>query len=220
MFKHIINIDKILKVRIIDNYNIGLNSNKFDHIIDKDIFLENGIEIVLKLRECDVIICCRIDCEIIHSKKPVILCERFDSCSIGSSKHYYSYKNVIAVFKDFIPRDNSILSSETIKKRYHYKVLNDIYGTSPEETENNKDNEKYSHLFKQVSWGIEQYSHLDINKHMLYCKENTMDKTNDIFCVSHANHGEPIASHRTNLKNEIKNMDNITSIVGENLKSK
>jgi hypothetical protein len=207
-----------MKICFIDNYLFGLPSHKLDDIIDTKIMKEFDITQVDKIKEADILIACRVDCELIHSKKPIILCERYDSLSIGTVPTYYSYKNVISIFKDYLPRDLSTLLKPTVKKRYHFKILQDIYNTNIDEDCILPDIEHYLHKFRMVPWGLAQYTHLPINKHMKYCVESSgnFDKTIDIFCVCHQ-HESPLSNHRNNIKDIIKNMKNVNVYCEDNV---
>ena len=207
-----------MKIYIVDNYNFGIKSDKFDSIIDKKIMEEFDIEIVDKIKKADILLACRVDCEIIHSKKNVIICERYDSLSIGTVPQYYSYNKVKAIFKDYLPRDMDILLKPTIKKRYHFKLLEDIYKTGIEDDCILPDIKNHLHKFRMVPWGLSQYTHLPLNKHMKYCIDNIKEckKTIDIFCVCHT-HEQPLSNHRNHIKEIIKNIDGVNVFCEDNV---
>ena len=188
-----------------DNYCTGTVSNKFDAIIDRNVYEKHNINIVAKIKECHVIIANKLDCEILHSKKMIIICERYDSTSIGSSPNDYSHKKVIAIFKDFLPRDTKLLLADTVSKRYHYGLLKRIYGTDTPFDKPRTDKQKYINKFKQVSWGLPQYSHLPINKHMVYCNEHKNNEKNiDVFCICHDHDDKKeLAMHRKDIKEKL-----------------
>jgi len=203
-----------VKVCFIENFNLGSHSDKFEWLKNKEIMEKYGVIIVDKMKGSDIVIAGAMDCEIEHTKRKVILCERYDACTIGSSYHYYSHPNVIAVFKDYMPRDKSILTECLLKKRYHYNILNKIFSTGFEEDTPQSGLEEYIHKFKQVSW-FSNYTHLDINKHMKFCaeKRGSYAKTIDIFCVYNI-HDEPINTQRAAITKILNEMESTTIVAG------
>ena len=199
-----------MKIYIADNYNCGIPSNKLDYMLNEKIMKKYEIETVNKIKNCDLIIAFKIDCEILFYKKPIIICERFDSISVGSVQRCYKSDNVVAIFKDYLPRNIQLLTDNTVKKRYHYNILNYIYGFE-EKQENNEIIESYLEKFKLVPWCVNQYSHLALNKHIKYCLENNtnFEKDIDIFCVCHSHENiSPLNKHRIEIKKLVKQLSN------------
>lgn len=196
-----------MKVFIIDNYTYGNPGYKLVDIIDEAVMTECGIELVDKIKKADVLVVHRITCEIIHSKKPAIICERYDGISIGTSNTYFEYDKIRAVFKDYLPRDISLLTSTTVKKRYHFKLLEDIYKTgSPDDKSYPESILDNLEKIRMVPWGLEQYSHVFLDKYMSHMKR-PFEKKIDFFCVSH-DHYEPITSHRVHMRKIISDLSN------------
>lgn len=208
-----------MKIYFVDNYIYGAPSDKLEAVVDTKIMEEFDMIRVDKLKNADLLITCRIDCEIIHSKKPVILCERYDSLSIGSVHNYYKYNKIKSIFKDYLHRDMKNLLKPTVKKRHHFKLLKDIYKIDIEEDCILPDIEDYLYKFRMVPWGLAQYTHLPLNKHMKYCMDNIEKyptKTIDIFCVCHE-HEVPLVNHRNHIKSIIRNMKNISVFCEDNV---
>ena len=204
---------------------MGLDTRKFQSITDKELFKKHDIEVVDSMRSCDFILAGRLDCEIKHSKKNVIILERYDSVSIGTSYHDYSNPKVRAVFKDYMPKDKTLLLAKTIRKRYHYSILKDIYKTETEYDHERDDKESFMSKFKQVSWCIDQYSHLPINKHMSMCTEaKQIVKDIDVFCISHKHEEHPeLALHRADIKTKLADISKVFKYnvkLGEDITSK
>lgn len=209
-----------IKVYFADNYKLGQYSGIFTDLLNKsDIFKKNGIDIVSTIKASNVVLANKTDCFFKYLKKPVIICERYDSTSIGSSYHYYSDPSVKAVFKNYIPRDKKMLLEETVKKRYHYSILSDIYNdlTIPKESVH-QDTEKYIDKFRCVLWYL-PYSHLDTNKHMRHIVSirNTEKKDIDIFCIFHE-HKDVLGTHRNKIGEIVKSKlgDRYNIVFGSN----
>lgn len=208
----------MIKIYLADNYKIGEPSTVYDDLFEKpDLFEKYGVKVVDKIKECDIIIASRTDCYFKHCKKPVILCEKYDSSCIGTSFHYYSDPNVIAVFKNFMPRDPQILMHDTLHKRYHYHLLSNMYKTDEKPEEINNETKNYLHKFRQVTWFL-PYTHLPSNKHMQIFQNTTgqIDKDIDIFCVFHK-HSGILADHRKKIKETIEKMTDLTIVTGSDL---
>ena len=209
-----------LKIFFADNYKLGQPSTVFDLLLSQpNIFEKYGVQLVETIKESNLIVANRMDCFFTHSKRPVIICSRYDSSSLGSSYWNYSDPLVKAVFTDYLPRDKEHLKNETIKKRYHYKILHDLYGSDYKIDEQLKDIDKYLYKIRQVSWFI-PYTHLSLNKHMKFCSENRykMEKDIDIFCVFHSHDKDSmLAEHRKNIQNIVKGMKDLKVVYGNNL---
>lgn len=209
-----------IKLYFADNFKIGEPTNSFKDIIDGKTFEKNNIKIVDTIRDSNLIIAGRLCCEIIHSKRPVIICERYDSSSIGVSYNYYSSGQVKSVFKNYLPRDKKMLLESTNKKRYHYHLLSKIYSDIKDDELVVDRIEPFLDKFRQVTWRM-TYTHLPINKHMKYCVDNRnkVKKDIDIFCVCH-DHVDLLKTHRYDIKakvNKLKEKYNLNIVCGNGL---
>lgn len=208
-----------MKVFFIDNHIIGRRSTKLRSISDPELWEKEGIELVDSFKKCTHVLCFRLNCEINYSKKPVILLEKYDATSLGISKHDYSGKNVIGIIKNYIPRNKEDLLLPTIKKRLHYKLLNDIYDMGGVYDDNTEIRE-YLPLIKMATWDLHFYSHV-VHPYMEYMNDNrgTIEKKYDFFCVGHKHETNPhIAIHRVKIKEIVSSLsDKYNVIVGDGL---
>ena len=205
------------KVFFADNYKLGEASTVFDLLLtDPVIFEKYGVQIVNNIKKCDLVIANQMDCYFTHCKKPIIICSRYDSSSLGASYWNYSNPLVKAVFEDYLPRDKKQLTTPTIQKRYHYAILHDIYGSDFNYDPPIRDIDKYLDKIRQVSWFI-PYTHLDMNKHMKICREGrgTVEKDIDIFCIFHKHDKNTILTeHRQSVEDIVSCMTEYTTVYG------
>ena len=140
----------------------------------------------------DIIICDSITDYINKYDKPIIICERIDCCNTWK-RDIIIKDNIIAVFKEYIPRPLNLLNKSMVRGRIHFRMICESFNLDPKnEYKEYKDNEKidikYLNKLKCVNWNWSQYTHLSNKYHMKYFRENSkqifnLQKKDIIFAV-------------------------------------
>lgn len=173
-----------IKVVFIDNYKVGEPSGLMNYIVSSQGMAKHGIEVVDTIREAQIIVAHRTSCELIHSKRPIIICEKHESRSASTSSHYYSDPKVIAVFKNFMPRERADLVGPMSSKRLHYADM-----STPDSDSGGK-LDKYTSKFHQCCWYI-PHTHLEASDAIV---EDAQWKGLDVLCLS-AGSSSPVEEH-------------------------
>ena len=194
-------------------YNKKIYSNTLQNI---EYFYENSKELnenqLLKLKEkieiekYDIILCNKINENIINLNKPIILCERYDSCTISKQTNlkYLENSNVKALFKEYVFKNKNNYYNYYIENRYHFHLLN----KNKNNIKNKKINENIVNKIKCITWNLKQYSNI-CNYNMRYINKyinlnNNVNKSIDLFLVCHLHENKKILyEHRKKIINII-----------------
>lgn len=207
----------MLKIIIVleENYKV----NKFKELVE---FFEKSEKYVGKIKfkvventkrnirgikdnECDVILCIKCSDEIVKKKKPVIICERYDSCTLSTHTElkFVKNKNVKAVFKEYIFKEKENYMNKYLGNRYHFYLIN---GKKEEDMVMNAEITKECiDKIKCVTWNLKQYSNIGSYNMNFLKKHPNMEKKIDVFFICHP-HGEKneLYTHRKNGVEKLK----------------
>lgn len=180
----------IVNIKIIPNLNLEKIDNRFLEMIDiinKSLKYKKLIRIVDDISKANVILCNRYtqnieNFKIKHPTLKIIICERYDSCTVSTHTKNKHIQKVDAVFKEYIFKNIEHYEKKYIKNRYHFYLMDNT--TLVENTLYSK---KVMNKIKCVSWNLKQYSTI-CNKYMDRLKQINIlkvDKTIDVFLVFH-----------------------------------
>ena len=174
----------------------------------------------------DVVICNKITSEIEGMKKPIIVCDRFDSTPTSSYRSYLNNDLVIGYFKEYTFREKEKHSRLSLYHRYHFNILNEMYRIVPE-----KDMKRYDResgipdnkldLIKCVTCNLCQYSNIMHHFMDMLAKSIILydEKPIDVFMVCHLHEKQPILmTHRKaglEMLEQYKNKYNIVCQTGK-----
>jgi hypothetical protein len=183
------------------------------HVIfnDKDD-MKKHVETIIKDKKIDLLLCNYGEDYIINLGLPVIILERYDSCTLTShNKQYLNYDIVKGIFKEYTCSDGKQNNINHVKNRLHYTILNNFYNTCfvkcPPKN-NIHLSEKSIGKIKPVNWNLHQYSFI-CNSAMEFASsqhESSLKKPIDVFfvCNPHEDH-DILYKHRSSGQNKLRN---------------
>ena len=203
-----------LEVFVFENCLRGQCSAKMESSLEmQDVWREAGIELVDKVKQADLILTNYMDCEMYaacRSKKKtcgVVICERFDACSLGESLQHYKNRQVIGVFSEFMHRDFPSVAGQTYRGRHHLWLLRRAQGlNTPADEKHRSVDAKFQHKLRAVPWNLWQYSHLTAKGDMARAQKLSKSlKTRDVFAVFHEHKEFPcIEAHRAEARRIVR----------------
>jgi hypothetical protein len=182
------------------NYRFGdLENNLCDALLSvgKDFYFERGIDIVEDVTVAKIILCYKVDTEILqlainNINVRLIILERYDSASLATNQTIVEMPEILAVFKEYVYRTSPCIA---LSKRPHYA---DIDPTNTQVVEYNLSTNVQQKI-RAVPWNLKQYSHLPCLKEDMRIASQAFGKPKkiDIFAVFHDHEKCPILSkHR------------------------
>lgn len=183
-----------LKGNIIENrfkqlIQLFEKSDKYKELLN--IIVINNLNEIKE--DYNIIICNRCNEDILKLNKPVIICERHDSCTVSHTTRLEHINNdsVKAIFKEYIFIDKDKYKTYFYQNRYHFHLLS---GITTNRITNFSDNN--IEKIKCVTWNLKQYSNVCSNS-MNYFKNNNLPKTIDIFMICNNQYTKPtLCDHR------------------------
>lgn len=160
-------------------------------------------------KKIDVVMCNYCEDYIISLNLPIIILERYDSCTlITKNRKYLNLDNVKAIFKEYTCKDPDQNNRIQVKNRLHYSLLSQYYNTSFKYDKNiDRLSPSAIEKIKPVSWNLYQYSFvcnaaMDIASNL--CDEE-LHKPIDVFfvCNPHEDH-DILFKYRTSGQNKIR----------------
>jgi len=171
--------------------------------------IEKKVDDVIKNNKIDLILCNYGEGYIVKTGLPVIIIERYDSCTLTpKNKEYLKYENVKALFKEYTCSDIKQNNKAQIKNRLHYTLLNSFYNTGLNKQKQGAIlSQEMIKKIRPVSWNLHQYSFI-CNSAMDFAKsreETDLEKDIDVFfvCNPHDDH-DILYKHRTSGQLKLK----------------